>query len=56
MVCTQVIGNDTAIAVGGSQGHFQLNVFKPVMIHNLLESARLIGDAVFPLMTIVLLV
>ncbi len=45
MVCAQVIGNDTAIAVGGSQGHFQLNVFKPVMIHNLLESARLIGDA-----------
>ena len=45
MVCTQVIGNDTAIAVGGMQGHFELNVFKPVMIHNLLESARLLGDA-----------
>jgi len=45
MVCAQVIGNDMAIAVGGSHGHFQLNVFKPVMIHNLLESARLIGDA-----------
>lgn len=45
MVCAQVIGNDMAIATGGSQGHFQLNVFKPVMIHNLLESARLIGDA-----------
>ena len=45
MVCTQVIGNDVSISVGGMQGHFQLNVFKPVMIHNLLESARLIGDA-----------
>jgi fumarate hydratase class II len=45
MVCAQVIGNDTAISIGGMQGHFQLNVFKPVMIHNLLESARLIGDA-----------
>ena len=45
MVCAQVIGNDMAIAVGGMQGHFQLNVFKPLMIHNLLESARLIGDA-----------
>jgi len=45
MVCAQVIGNDMAVAVGGTHGHFQLNVFKPVMIHNLLESARLIGDA-----------
>ena len=45
MVCTQVIGNDTAITVGGMQGHFQLNVFKPVMIANLLQSARLLGDA-----------
>jgi len=45
MVCAQVIGNDMAIAVGGSHGHFQLNVFKPVMIFNLLESARLLGDA-----------
>lgn len=45
MVCTQVIGNDVAITVGGMQGHFQLNVFKPVMISNLLQSARLIGDA-----------
>ncbi len=45
MVCAQVIGNDMAIAVGGMQGHFQLNVFKPVMIYNFLESARLIGDA-----------
>ena len=45
MVCAQVIGNDVAISVGGMQGHFQLNVFKPVMISNLLQSARLLGDA-----------
>ncbi len=45
MVCAQVIGNDAAITVGGMQGHFELNVFKPVMIHNLLESAKLLGDA-----------
>ena len=45
MVCAQVIGNDTAIIVGGMNGHFQLNVFKPVMVYNLLQSARLIGDA-----------
>ncbi|MBT8264934.1 MAG: class II fumarate hydratase [Bacteroidia bacterium] len=45
MVCAQVIGNDTAIAVGGMQGHYELNVFKPVMAANLLESARLLGDA-----------
>ena len=45
MVCTQVIGNDVAISVAGTHGHFELNVFKPVMIVNLLHSARLIGDA-----------
>jgi fumarate hydratase, class II len=45
MVCAQVIGNDTAITVGGIYGHFELNVFKPVMIYNLLNSARLLGDA-----------
>lgn len=45
MVCAQVIGNDAAITVGGIYGHFELNVFKPVMIHNLLNSARLLGDA-----------
>lgn len=45
MVCAQVIGNDTAISVAGANGHFELNVFKPVMIYNLLHSARLIGDA-----------
>lgn len=45
MVCAQVIGNDAAITAGGMQGHFQLNVFKPVMISNLLQAARLLGDA-----------
>ncbi|HMQ67905.1 MAG TPA: class II fumarate hydratase [Ignavibacteria bacterium] len=45
MVCAQVIGNDTAITVGGMSGHFELNVYKPVMIYNLLHSARLLGDA-----------
>ena len=45
MVCCQVIGNDAAITVGGTHGHFQLNVFKPVMIYNLLMAARLLGDA-----------
>jgi fumarate hydratase class II len=45
MVCAQVIGNDTTISVAGSQGHLQLNVFKPVMIYDLLTSAQLLGDA-----------
>ncbi len=45
MVCSQVIGNDAAIAVGGMNGHFELNVFKPVMIYNFLQAARLLGDA-----------
>jgi fumarate hydratase class II len=45
MVCAQVIGNDATITAGGMNGHFQLNVFKPVMIFNLLMSAKLIGDA-----------
>ena len=45
MVCAQVMGNDTAISVGGMQGQFELNVFKPVMAANLLSSAQLIGDA-----------
>ncbi len=45
MVCAQVIGNDTAVSVGGANGHFELNVFKPMMVHNLLTSARLLGDA-----------
>ena len=45
MVAAQVIGNDTTIAVGGSSGNFELNVFKPVMIYNLLQSIRLLGDS-----------
>lgn len=45
MVCAQVIGNDTAVAVAGTHGHFQLNVFKPVMIYNVLMSGRILGDA-----------
>jgi len=45
MVCTQVIGNDAAIGIAGSQGHFELNVFKPVIAHNILQSLELIGDA-----------
>ena len=45
MVATQVIGNDTAINFGGSSGHFELNVFKPVMIYNLLQSIRLLADS-----------
>jgi len=45
MVCVQVMGNDTTISIAGSQGNFELNVFKPVMIHNLLHSIRLLADA-----------
>ncbi|MDF1801108.1 MAG: class II fumarate hydratase, partial [Planctomycetota bacterium] len=45
MVCAQVIGNDVTVGVAGSQGNFELNVYKPVMIHNVLESAQLLGDA-----------
>ena len=45
MVCAQVMGNDVAIIVGGMQGHYELNVFKPVMAANFLQSARLLGDA-----------
>ncbi len=45
MVCAQVIGNDVAVSVGGSMGHFELNVFKPVIAANVLQSARLLGDA-----------
>ena len=45
MVCAQVMGNDVAVSVGGSMGHFELNVFKPVIAANVLQSARLIGDA-----------
>lgn len=45
MVCAQVMGNDVAVTVGGAQGHYELNVFKPMMAYNLLQSAELIGDA-----------
>ena len=45
MVCAQVMGNDVTVSVAGSNGHFELNVFKPVIASNVLESARLIGDA-----------
>ena len=45
MVCAQVMGNNVAVTVGGSNGHFELNVFKPVIISNVLRSSRLLGDA-----------
>lgn len=45
MVCAQVMGNDVAITIGGTQGHYELNVFKPIMAVNFLQSARLLGDA-----------
>jgi fumarate hydratase class II len=45
MVCAQVMGNDVALSIGGSQGHYELNVFKPMMAANLIQSARLIGDS-----------
>jgi len=45
MVCAQVIGNDVAVSIGGMQGHFELNVFKPLIATNVLQSARLLGDA-----------
>ena len=45
MVCCQVMGNHTAITIGGSQGNFELNVFKPMMIHNLLHSIQILSDS-----------
>ena len=45
MVCAQVMGNDVAVTVGGTQGHYELNVFKPMMAANILQSAELLGDA-----------
>jgi fumarate hydratase class II len=45
MVCAQVMGNDVAVSIGGSNGHFELNVFKPLIAYNILQSARLLGDA-----------
>jgi fumarate hydratase class II len=45
MVCTQVFGNNTTVTVAGSQGHFELNVFKPVLAYCMMQSIRLLGDA-----------
>jgi fumarate hydratase class II len=45
MVCAQVMGNDVAVAFAGASGHLELNVFKPVIVHNVLESVRLLADA-----------
>ncbi len=45
MVCAQVMGNDVAVTVGGTQGHYELNVFKPMMAANVIQSAQLLGDA-----------
>ncbi len=45
MVCAQIMGNDVAITIGGTQGHYELNVFKPLMASNILQSAQLLGDA-----------
>lgn len=45
MVCAQVMGNNTSISIGGSNGHFELNVFKPLIIKNTLQSISLIADA-----------
>jgi fumarate hydratase class II len=45
MVCAQVMGNDVAVGIGGASGNFELNVFKPLIIHNVLQSVRLLGDA-----------
>lgn len=45
MVAAQVMGNQVAVSVGGSNGHFELNVFKPLIVRNVLQSTRLIGDA-----------
>jgi fumarate hydratase class II len=45
MVCAQVLGNDVAVGIGGASGNFELNVFKPLIIHNVLHSVRLLTDA-----------
>ena len=45
MVCAQVLGNDVAVNVGGASGNFELNVFKPLIVHNVLQSVRLLADA-----------
>ena len=44
MVCCQVMGNDVAIGIGGASGNFELNVFKPLIVHNFLQSVRLLAD------------
>src|SRR5205823_14518214 len=44
MLCTQVLGNDVAVAFGGASGNFELNVFRPLIIHNVLQSIRLLAD------------
>ena len=53
MVCAQVIGNDVTVTVSGMQGHYELNVFKPVIVANVLESLTLISDGVKSFKTIV---
>ncbi|MCA9753344.1 MAG: class II fumarate hydratase, partial [Gemmatimonadetes bacterium] len=45
MVCAQVIGNDAAVTIGGMSGNFELNVYKPLIVHNVLRSSRLLADA-----------
>jgi fumarate hydratase class II len=45
MVAAQVMGNDVAVGIGGASGNFELNVFKPLIIHNVLQSVKLLGDA-----------
>jgi fumarate hydratase class II len=45
MVCAQIMGNQVAVTIGGSNGHFELNVFKPLIASNVLRSIRLLGDA-----------
>jgi fumarate hydratase class II len=45
LVCAQIMGNDVAVGIGGATGHFELNVFKPLIAANVLQSARLLGDA-----------
>ena len=45
MVCAHVMGNDAAVGFAGSQGHFELNVFKPMMAYNVLQSMQLLGDS-----------
>jgi fumarate hydratase class II len=46
MLCAQVMGNDTAVAIGGASGNFELNVYRPLIIHNVLQSIRLLADGI----------